>query len=100
MPQLEETLSDANARIDAFLTAGQPVLRPLLDALARVAPLLPCQHPTPLQRVALQQYRKNLEALQESIPQLKERLLARRAVLTAKQRGLNAARAYQTSARL
>jgi hypothetical protein len=95
---LDQTLQDATAQITAFLTTEQPAIAPVREALARVAPFLPCANPTSQQKDALQQYRKNLEALQQGLPQLTERLLVKRAALMAKQRRLNAARAYQQSA--
>jgi hypothetical protein len=96
----DEALQEANTRIAGFLTSERPAIQPLLKAFASVAPFLPCVNPTAQQGTELQQYRKNLLALQAGIPQLKERLLARRAVVAAKLRGLTAARAYQQSTAL
>jgi hypothetical protein len=93
----DEALQEANARITAFLTQEQPAIKPVLEAFVCVTPFLPCPNPTVQQRTALQEYRQNLLALQQGIPPLKDRLLAKRSMLMTKQRGLTAARAYQQS---
>jgi hypothetical protein len=96
----DEALQEASTRIAVFLASDRPAIQPVLEAFASVKPFLPCINPTAQQQTALQQYRQNLLALQEGTPQLKERLLARRAVVMAKLRGVTAARAYQQSTAL
>ena len=97
---MEDALADANSRIVAFLTQERPAVGPLREALARVVPFLPCADPSPRQRVALAEYRRNLNALQAGIGQLTERLWRERAVVRTKLQNLKVARTYQQFANL
>jgi hypothetical protein len=100
MPSLEETLAEANSQIGVFLEQERPAITPLCETLARVAPFLPCAHPTLRQRAALAEYRQNLEALQEGIGRLTGRLWSDRTSVRAKLQNLKVARTYQQSANL
>ena len=97
MSPLEVALAQANTQIADFLTGNRPALDLLRQALAQVAPFLPCTNPSPPQRLALQQYRQNLEALQSGTQRLKDRLTSRRVTVLTKLKSVKAARAYQAS---